>query len=87
MVREDQVDWIELVDFDGSAIVFISAIFSSGSALLFTKLASVSWRRVYSGRPELDTNVTDDTGLDKLLTVLEPQMSPVSVPGEDIIFV
>ena len=64
----------------------LSARVSSGNALLFTKLESCGKRRVYSVRPELDTKVTDDTGPSKTFTVLEPQISPESVPGENIIF-
>ena len=59
---------------------------SFGSELLFTKLASSARRRVYSVRPELDTKVPDDTGTEKSLKVLEPQISPSSVPVEKIIF-
>ena len=59
---------------------------SSGSTLLFTKLASGACRRVYSGTPKLDTDVTNDTGPSNPLKVLEPQIPPASVPGENIIF-
>ena len=81
LVREDQVAWLELVDFDGSIIVVLSARFNSMSALLFTNLASCARRRFYIGRTKLDTNVTDDTDPAKPLKVMEPQMPPASVPG------
>ena len=71
LVREDQVAWINLVDFNGSSIVVLSARVSFGSALLFIKSESSTRRRVYSGRPKLDTKVTNDTGTSKLLKVLE----------------
>ena len=85
-VREDQVSWLDMVGFDGSSIMVLSARVSFGSALLFTKLESSARRRVYSGRPKLDTEVTDDSGPAKTLTVLEPQMPPVSVLRENILF-
>ena len=87
LVREDQVSWLELVDFYGSSIVILSAIVSFGSALLFTKLASRTRWRVYTGIPKLDTKVTDDSGTAKPLAVLEPQISPASVLGENILFI
>ena len=86
LVREYQVAWLELVDFDGSSIVVLSARVSSGSAILFTKMVRGAMRRFYSGRPKLDTEVTDDSGPAKTLTVLEPQMPPVSVLRENILF-
>ena len=64
----------------------ISARVSFGSALLFTKLVSSTRRRVKSGRPKLDTEVTNYTGPDKPFIVLEPQIYPESVPGENIFF-
>ena len=76
LVGEDQVAWINLVDFDGSSIVVLSARFSFGSALLFTKLASSASSRVYIGIPKLDTKVTDNTGLVKSLTVTKSQNIP-----------
>ena len=60
LVRENQVAWLNLVDFDGSYIVVLSARVSFGSALLFTKSECSAMRRVYSDRTELDTKVTDD---------------------------
>ena len=66
--------------------MFFSVRVSFVSVLLFTKLAIRTGMRVYSGRPKLDTKVTDDAGPTKPLTVLEPQISPASVPGENIIF-
>ena len=60
---------------------------SSGIDLLFTNFSSSTRRRVYSGRHKLDINVNDNTGPAKPLPVLKPQMSPVSMPGEDIIFI
>ena len=61
----------------------LSAIVSFGSALLFTKVTSIPRRRVYSGRPKLDTKVTNDSGPVNPLKLLKPQMSPASVPGEN----
>ena len=80
MVREYQVAWLELVEFDGSAIMVLSARVSPGSAILFNKFESGAWRRVYSGGPGLDTDVADDTGPANTLSVLETQMYPASVP-------
>ena len=75
-----------MVDFYGSSIVVLSARVSFGCALLFTNFESSTIRRVYIGRTKPDTKVTDDTGPSKTFTVLEPQISPESVPGENIIF-
>ena len=86
LVREDQVAWIKLVDFYGSSIMVISAKFYFGIALLFTKLAIRTRMKVYSGRPKFDTKVTNDSGPAKPLTVMEHQMYPASVPGENILF-
>ena len=58
---------------------------SSGIDLLFTNFSSSTRRRVYSGRHKLDIGFTNDTGPAKPLTVLEPKISPASVPGEMII--
>ena len=87
LVREYQVSWIELVEFYGSSIVVLSAKDSFWIALLFTKLESGARRRVYSGRPEMDTDVTDDTSPNIPLAVMELQISPASVSGENIILV
>ena len=76
LVREDQAVCLDIVDFDGSYIVVLSARFSFGSALLFTKLASSARSRVYIGIPKLDTKVTDDTGMVKSLTVTKSQNIP-----------
>ena len=86
LVRENYVDWLDLVGFDVSSIVVLIARVSFGSAILFTNLESSARKRVYSDRPKIDTKVTNDTVPAKPLTVLEPQMSPASVPGEKIIF-
>ena len=56
--------------------------FSFGSTILFIKLKSSARRRVYSGRPELDTEVTNYTGPPKPLTVLELQISPARLSGK-----
>ena len=85
LVGEDQVAWINLVDFDGSSIVVLSETVSFGSALLSDKLESGAMRRFYSGRTKLDADVTDDTGPAKQLIVMEPQISPESVPEENIL--
>ena len=82
LVREDQVAWLEMVDFDGSSIVVLSKRVSFGSALLFAKLEIIARSRVCSGLPKLDTKVTDDTVPVKSLTVLKPQIPPESVLGE-----
>ena len=60
----------------------LSTRVSSWGVLLFTKLASGTWMGVYSGRPELDTEVTNYTGPPKPLTVLELQISPARLSGK-----
>ena len=79
LVRKDQLAWLKLVDLDGSSIVVLLTRVSFGSALLFTKLLRRTRMRVYRDRPKLDTKVTNDNSIAKILKVLEPQMSPVSV--------
>ena len=75
-----------MVDFYGSSIVVLSARVSFGCALLFTNFESSTIRRVYIGRTKPDTKVTDDTGPANTLKVLEPQIYPASIPGENILF-
>ena len=65
LAREDQVAWLEMVDFDGFSIVVLSYRVSFGSALVFAKFSSSTGRRVFNGRPELDTKVTDNTDTDR----------------------